>query len=64
MTEQMKMTIARSLEARITQCVEELRILRTGPQFNEIHEHLSYWEGERQAAYAALGAIRKCECAA
>jgi hypothetical protein len=59
MTEQMKLTIARSLEARITQCNEEMRMLAGGPAFDARHEHLAYWQGEKETAFAALAAVHR-----
>lgn len=57
MNEQMKRAVARSLEARITQCNEEMRMLAGGPAFDSRHEHLAYWDGEKRTAYAALMVI-------
>lgn len=54
MNEQIKSTVERALQARIAQCTTQLEVLRAGPALRDLHEHLSYWTGERNAAMSAL----------
>lgn len=54
MTEQMRATVTRSLQARVAQCTTQLEVLRAGEQSSANLEQAAYWRGEREAAMAAL----------